>query len=58
MVEMAGDPTVRRGHEIGHQVSDRLKSSSLAVEHVVVHIEPAPAAEDGFSKTMGSHLYS
>jgi len=46
-VEVDGDLTVRRGHEIGHQVSDRLKSSSLAVQHVVVHIEPAPAAEDG-----------
>jgi cation diffusion facilitator family transporter len=40
-VEVDGDLTVRRGHEIAHQVSDRLKSSSLSIQHVVVHMEPA-----------------
>ena len=43
-VEVDGDLTVRRGHEIAHEVSDRLKSSSLSVQDVVVHVEPAPAA--------------
>jgi cation diffusion facilitator family transporter len=40
-VEVDGDLSVRRGHEIAHDVSDRLKASSLSVQHVVVHIEPA-----------------
>jgi len=41
-VEADGALTVRCGHEIGHGVSDGLKSSSLSVLHGVVHIEPAP----------------
>ena len=40
-VEVDGDLTVRRGHEIAHEVSDRLKSSSLPVQLVMVHVEPA-----------------
>lgn len=40
-VEVDGDLTVRRGHEIAHEVSDHLKSSALSVQHVVVHVEPA-----------------
>jgi cation diffusion facilitator family transporter len=40
-VEVDGDLTVRRGHEIAHAVSDHLKSSLLSIQHVVVHIEPA-----------------
>ena len=40
-VEVNGDLSVRRGHQIAHEVSDRLKSSSLSVQHVVVHVEPA-----------------
>ncbi|MBN2507129.1 MAG: cation transporter [Verrucomicrobia bacterium] len=44
-VEVDGGLTVRRGHEIAHEVSDRLKTSSLSVQDVVVHVEPAkPAA--------------
>jgi divalent metal cation (Fe/Co/Zn/Cd) transporter len=42
-VEVDGDLTVRRGHEIAHNVSDRLKSSALSVQDVVVHVEPAQA---------------
>lgn len=41
-VEVNGDLTVRRGHEIGHEVGDRLKATPLSVQHVMVHIEPAP----------------
>lgn len=41
-VEVDGDLTVRRGHQIAHEVSDRLKGSRLSIQHVVVHIEPAP----------------
>lgn len=44
-VEVDGDLTVWRGHEIAHEVSERLKSSSLSIQHVVVHIEPALAVE-------------
>jgi cation diffusion facilitator family transporter len=40
-VEVDGDLTVRRGHEIAHEVSDRLKSSALPVQFVMVHVEPA-----------------
>jgi divalent metal cation (Fe/Co/Zn/Cd) transporter len=29
------------GYEIAHKVSESLKSSSLSIEHVVVHVEPA-----------------
>jgi len=44
-VEVDGDLTVRRGHEIGHEVSARLKASPLSIQHVVVHIEPALAMD-------------
>ena len=40
-VEVDGDLTVRHGHEIAHNVSDHLKASSMSVQHVVVHVEPA-----------------
>lgn len=43
-VEVDGDFTVRHGHEIAHQVSDHLKSSSLSVQDVTVHVEPAPVS--------------
>ncbi len=42
-VEVDGDLTVRRGHQIAHDVTDHLKSSPLSIQHVVVHIEPALA---------------
>jgi len=44
-VEVDGDLTVRRGHEIAHQVADHLKSSPFSIQHVLVHVEPAPASE-------------
>ena len=43
-VEVDGDLTVRRGHEIAHEVSNHLKSSALSVQDVTVHVEPALAA--------------
>lgn len=43
-VEVDGDLTVRRGHEIAHEVSNRLKSSALSVQDVTVHVEPALTA--------------
>jgi cation diffusion facilitator family transporter len=42
-IEVDGTLSVQRGHEIAHQVSDRLKSSSLSIQHVVAHVEPAVA---------------
>ena len=43
-VEVDGDLTVRRGHEIAHQVADHLKATSLSIQHVLVHVEPAPTS--------------
>ena len=43
-VEVDGDVTVRRGHEIAHEVSNHLKTSALSVQDVTVHVEPAQAA--------------
>jgi len=43
-VEVDGSITVREGHEIGHKVSDCLKASSLSIQHVMVHVEPADPA--------------
>jgi cation diffusion facilitator family transporter len=39
-VTVNGEITVRRGHEIGHAVKDRLMASHLPVQDVVVHLEP------------------
>jgi len=53
-VEVDGDMPVRRGHQIAHEVSDRLRTSSLRVKDVLVHIEPAhdrPAATPGGPET-------
>ena len=40
-VEVESELTVRRGHETGHDLSDKLKSSSQSIQLVVVHVEPA-----------------
>lgn len=40
-VEVDGELTVRCGHDIGHKVSAALHSSSLSIQHVMVHVEPA-----------------
>ena len=40
-VRVKGDLTVREGHEIAHQVQDRLKGAALKIEDVTIHIEPA-----------------
>jgi cation diffusion facilitator family transporter len=42
-VEVDANLTVARGHAIGHEVSARLKDSDLRINHVLVHIEPAPS---------------
>jgi cation diffusion facilitator family transporter len=39
-VLVAGDLSVRRGHEIAHAVKDALLASPLGVSYVTVHIEP------------------
>ncbi|HXG46149.1 MAG TPA: cation diffusion facilitator family transporter [Methylomirabilota bacterium] len=43
-VRVDGDLTVRRGHEIGHAVKDRLLASQHRINDVTVHIEPSPPA--------------
>jgi cation diffusion facilitator family transporter len=40
-VEVAGDMTVRDGHEISHRVKDALLASKHKVMDAVVHVEPA-----------------
>ncbi len=40
-VMVDGDLTVRRGHEIAHEVTDRLLASDLPIHDVIVHTEPA-----------------
>lgn len=40
-VVVDGDWSVRRGHDIAHQVKDRLMASPHRINDVVVHIEPA-----------------
>ncbi|MDZ7779197.1 MAG: cation diffusion facilitator family transporter [Gemmatimonadota bacterium] len=39
-VEVDGALTVRRGHQIGHDVKDRLITSELPILDVLVHVEP------------------
>ena len=39
-VEVDGDISVRRGHEIAHSVQDALLASNLRVAAVLVHVEP------------------
>jgi cation diffusion facilitator family transporter len=39
-VRVAGDMSVRRGHEIAHAVKDTLLASRLRVTDVTVHVEP------------------
>jgi divalent metal cation (Fe/Co/Zn/Cd) transporter len=39
-VEVLGDLSVRRGHEIAHEVKDVLMVSELPVLDVLVHVEP------------------
>lgn len=46
-IEVDGDLSVRRGHEIAHEVADALRHSELAAQHVVVHIEPAEERAGG-----------
>lgn len=40
-VEVDGDLTVRRGHEIAHDVKEALLNAGLSIIDVTVHIEPA-----------------
>jgi divalent metal cation (Fe/Co/Zn/Cd) transporter len=40
-VEVDPDMTVRRSHEIAHDVKDMIRGQIPAVRDVLVHIEPA-----------------
>ena len=35
-----GDDTVRRGHDIAHDVKEALLNSELRIQNVFVHVEP------------------
>jgi divalent metal cation (Fe/Co/Zn/Cd) transporter len=39
-VVVNGDLTVRRGHQIAHEVEARLRNSAHRINDVTVHIEP------------------
>ena len=41
-IEVDGDLTVRRGHEIAHRVKDRILEADVGAVDVVIHVEPAP----------------
>jgi cation diffusion facilitator family transporter len=45
-VEVAGDWTVRDGHDISHRVKDALMQSDHNVMDAVVHIEPVPESRE------------
>ena len=42
-VEVDPEMTVRRSHEIAHDVKDRIRTLNPRVRDVLVHIEPSPA---------------
>jgi cation diffusion facilitator family transporter len=42
-VEVDGDATVRRGHEIGGRVRSALRASPLRIADAVIHVEPTRA---------------
>jgi len=44
-IEVDPELTVREGHAIGHAVKDRLVGAIVTVKDVLVHVEPAPAAQ-------------
>ena len=46
-VHVDGDLTVRRGHEIAHEVKRALLTAPLAVTNVAVHVEPAALPPPG-----------
>jgi cation diffusion facilitator family transporter len=50
-VQVGGEMTVTKSHEIAHRVKDRLVGSELRIQDVVVHIEPkAPGAGDSLAQ--------
>jgi divalent metal cation (Fe/Co/Zn/Cd) transporter len=44
-IEVDGSLSVSAGHDIGHEVTDALRSSDLGVIHALVHVEPEPASD-------------
>ncbi len=49
-VEVAPEMTVQQGHEIAHQVKDRVRERLPAVRDVLVHVEPAARSSDEGAK--------
>ncbi len=46
-IEVDGDLTVRRGHEIAHDVKQALLDANLSILDVAVHVEPAGGFSEG-----------
>ncbi len=46
-VEVDGEMTVSEGHQIGHDVKDRLLAQYRPIRDVLVHLEPFPHVADG-----------
>ena len=44
-VRVAGESTVREGHDIAHRVKGRLLKSGFHLADVIVHIEPETGAD-------------
>lgn len=46
-IEVDGELSVRRGHEIAHDVKEALRVANPRVVNALVHVEPAPRARAG-----------
>jgi len=44
-IQVSPELTVAQGHEIAHQVKDRLLNSDLRIKDVLIHVEPYAAAK-------------
>ncbi len=53
-VEVDGALTVRRGHEVGHLVKNRLLGSDLPILDALVHVEPQCAESQGARPPAGA----
>ena len=58
-IEVDGEMTVSTGHQIGHDVKDRLLDQFQPIRDVLVHLEPFPhVAGDASTRTDSAILHS
>jgi cation diffusion facilitator family transporter len=57
-VMVDGELTVRQGHEIAHDVKDAVRQDNARVRDVIVHVEPAGAAQESMSQLLQSESRS